>query len=389
MTEMIKLMSGTTPEMLHVDYWLKRCSGVRTERMTQQQIKTFNQRNLHKLAGEHILYDLAGLFDVYGYGVCVRRCIIWKTPHQIEPLSAIYVNEPVAVLDSKEGWYKIRCIYYEGWVCEECIALCADRLEWLQWQDMQKFLLITGDYIELPHRAAQQGTNAELAGLRLDMGVRLALVGSCAGKSVPGMYNNYIVRIPLRTERGRLTCAEAGIPVSCDVHMGYLAYSRENVLRQAFKTLGDVYGWGGSLYSRDCSALVMDVYRCFGILLPRDVSGQMKITACASIESGPEATAGLCQLKPGDILGFPGHTMLYAGYAGTHYVISAVGGIYTSAGRCSSEEQKTETACRLSPVRADSCVVSDLNVYRQDGRTWRESLTYIKIIAGKYIVCVS
>lgn len=378
MTEVVKLMSGTTPEMLHADYWLKRCSGIRNERMTQQQIKTFNERNLHKLAGEHIFYDLAGFFDVYGYGVCVRRCMIWKSPHQTEPLTAIYVNEPVVVLSEQDGWYLICCAYYEGWVCKDCIALCADRLEWLQWQEMPDFLMITGDYIELPHRAAQQEVAAGLAGLRLDMGVRLALVGSCAGDCVPGMYNNYIVRIPVRTQRGRLTCAEAGIPASCDVHIGYLTYNRENVLRQAFKTLGNVYGWGGSLYSRDCSALVMDVYRCFGILLPRDVSGQMMLTACGSVESGPEAAAVLGRLKPGDILGFPGHTMLYAGYAGTHYVISALGGFYTRVG----------AGRHLCPVRADSCVVSDLNVRRQDGRTWREALTYIKIIAGKYLGCV-
>lgn len=373
MTGMVKLMSGTTPEMLNVDYWLKRCGSARTERMTQQQIQVFNQRNLCRLAGENILYDLAGLFGVYGYGICVRRGLLWKTRGQSELLTAIYVNEPAVVLACEDDWYRIRCVYYEGWVHKECIALCEDRAEWLAWQEQPEFLMITGDYIELPCRAVQQDSKISLSGLRLDMGVRLALVGNCAGKSVPGMYNNYIVRIPVRTQRGQLTCVEAGIPASCDVHVGFLSYTRANILKQAFKTLGNVYGWGGSLYSRDCSALVMDVYRCFGLLLPRDVSGQMKITACCSVQVRENISTALGLLKPGDILGFPGHTMIYAGYAGEHYVISAVGGFYAMPGLC--------------PVRADSCVVSDLNVRRQDGRTWRESVTYIKMIAGKYVGC--
>lgn len=86
-------------------------------------------------------------------------------------------------------------------------------------------------------------------------------------------YDNYLVRLPVRRADRWLEYREAMVPVSADVCVGDLPYTHENVTAQAAKMRGEVYGWGGMLGGRDCSALVGDVYRCFGFRLPRDAAG--------------------------------------------------------------------------------------------------------------------
>lgn len=83
-------------------------------------------------------------------------------------------------------------------------------------------------------------------------------------------YDNYLVRLPVRRADGWLEYREAMVPVSADVCVGDLPYTHENVTAQAAKMRGEVYGWGGMLGGRDCSALVGDVYLRFGFRLPRD-----------------------------------------------------------------------------------------------------------------------
>ncbi|MBO5227774.1 MAG: C40 family peptidase [Lachnospiraceae bacterium] len=223
------------------------------------------------------------------------------------------------------------------------------------------------------------------------MGVKLELSDE---ECYEGMYYNYMVRIPVKNKCGELEYVVTGIPISMDVHVGYIPYNGANVLRQAFKTLGNVYGWGGTLNSRDCSALVMDIHRCFGLILPRDVSGQMQINSCRTIKFDDRAcecnqtrgTTGsreteqncrkyhkLCDLSAGDILGFPGHTMMYAGFDYnncTHYVISEMGSFYTFS---EGDAKK---------VTVNSCVLSDLSLMRENGLTWEQSLTYAKILGN-------
>ena len=59
-----------------------------------------------------------------------------------------------------------------------------------------------------------------------------------------------------------------------DVHQGYLDFTQAGIITQAFKCLGDRYGWGGMLKSPDCSAYALNVYRCFGLNIPRNTTWQ-------------------------------------------------------------------------------------------------------------------
>ena len=46
------------------------------------------------------------------------------------------------------------------------------------------------------------------------------------------------------------------------------------MLHQSFKFLGERYGWGHSYNARDCSGFVSEVYRSFGVQLPRNTRDQ-------------------------------------------------------------------------------------------------------------------
>ena len=56
----------------------------------------------------------------------------------------------------------------------------------------------------------------------------------------------------------------------------YLPLTRANLLRQGFKFLGERYGWGHSYNARDCSGFVSEVYRSFGVQLPRNTRDQAR-----------------------------------------------------------------------------------------------------------------
>ena len=45
--------------------------------------------------------------------------------------------------------------------------------------------------------------------------------------------------------------------------------------------MGDRYGWAGDLQANDCTGITREIYRCFGILMPRvgqsNVNGVYKV----------------------------------------------------------------------------------------------------------------
>ena len=133
---------------------------------------------------------------------------------------------------------------------------------------------------------------------------------------------------------------------------GFLPYTAENILKLAFSMLGEVYGWGGSLDSRDCSMMVHDIFACFGICLPKDTTGPQSLTGMdifmdLTSYSKEEKEQILTRLRPGAVLGFPGHVMIYLGKTGQdYYVISQTGHFY----------QKTDTGFEKVTVNSLSLI---------------------------------
>ncbi len=98
----------------------------------------------------------------------------------------------------------------------------------------------------------------------------------------------------------------------------YLPLTRANVIRQAFKFLGERYGWGHSYNARDCSGFVSEVYRSFGVQLPRNTRDQAVSPALNRFAFSPDDSHArrvevLKTLQVGDLIYIPGHVMMVIG----------------------------------------------------------------------------
>ena len=136
-----------------------------------------------------------------------------------------------------------------------------------------------------------------------------------------------------RAPDGSLEFVPALLPKTSETASGYLPLTAAHLLRQGFKFLGERYGWGHSYNARDCSGFVSEIYRSFGVTLPRntrDMAVSPALNRLAFGESDDRAArmAALRALEAGDLIFIPGHVMMVIGHLGDEpYVIHDTTGI--------------------------------------------------------------
>ena len=272
--------------------------------------------------------------------------------------TALFVGEPVAVLHQSldKNWLLVQNYHYTGWVKADALAI-GPREQVLAYASREPFLVVTG---------AQALTNytpqlAAISELQLDMGVRVPLLSAAeVGHNVHGQnpHASYIVELPVRNPAGLLELVPALIARNQDVRQGYLPYTTEQIVRQAFKYLGQRYGWGYDYNSVDCTGFLVDIFRTFGLLMPRN-SGQQgygdfgQNTRFAETAPHAEKLAAIRQAKVGDFIYRPGHVMLYLGESkGEPFVIHAVFDLayYTAAGEFYRGTLNSVSVTPLTPL---------------------------------------
>ena len=100
------------------------------------------------------------------------------------------------------------------------------------------------------------------------------------------------------------------------IHFGYLDMTQENILDQAKKLVGMAYGWGDSNGDMDCSSTMNAIYRCFGIVLPRNTSSMAQTgTQIVSLEgmTQEEKLEKIQAMNPGTLLVMKNHVVMYIG----------------------------------------------------------------------------
>lgn len=196
---------------------------------------------------------------------------------------------------------------------------------------------------------------------QLDMGTRVPLADVPPDRPVNGQhpYAAWILDLPVRNADGSLGFAPALLPRSADSSDAPLPLTRANLLRQAFKFLGERYGWGHSYNGRDCSGFVSDVYRSMGVQMPRNTGDQAKSPVFARTAFQPgdgraRRMAVVAALDVGDLIYIPGHVMMYIGEVdGMPYVIhDTSGGSYLDAqGRLRAMHLNGVSVTPLLPLR--------------------------------------
>lgn len=247
--------------------------------------------------------------------------------------TALFPTQAVAILhESKDRkWFFAVSYNYSAWVKKDAIAI-GKRQQILNYKQNRDFLVITGDKVFTSYNPY----NKNISQLQLEMGTKVPLVpANEVPKSIGGQntYTSYVISLPTRNEKGELKLAKALIPRKADVHQGYLPFTEQNLLSQSFKFLGERYGWGHSFNARDCTGFVGEVYKSFGILMPRNTGQQAKSKLGKNIHFTKAATRkeklqALSSLEVGDLIYIPGHVMMVIGYdAGKPYIIHDVSGL--------------------------------------------------------------
>jgi cell wall-associated NlpC family hydrolase len=172
--------------------------------------------------------------------------------------------------------------------------------------------------------------------LQLDMGTRVPLDTSVPpDQPVNGQspYTSWVLSLPVRGTDGTLSFHPALLQRNQDSAADYLPLTRANIIRQAFKFLGERYGWGHAYNGRDCSGFVSDVYRSMGVQMPRNTRDQsispgLAHTVYTDKDSHEARVKAAKALEVGDLVYIPGHVMMVIGKIdGEPYVIHDVGGM--------------------------------------------------------------
>jgi hypothetical protein len=262
--------------------------------------------------------------------------------------SSISPGSPIGIyhFSQDKGWAYVQTQMIRGWIRTDHLAIAKERSEVVDYEGAKDRLVVTGNFIHVfgdpsfqkSLFLSQMGDSFPLLGI-----LEIKMGNPC-----------YIISIPWREGDGQLTFRKGYIRRDEDVHRGFLSYTQVNLARQAFKMLNHPYGWGDRLGGRDCSRLIMDLFRTFGILMPRNSKEQARVGVDLGRVKGKSASEKrkvLGQAIPlVTTLRLPGHIMLYLGRdKGRHYVIHSLWGI--------QGPEKVETIGKV--------VVSDLSLGSQ------------------------
>ena len=288
--------------------------------------------------------------------------------------SAINVNEPFVirqkcVVDGKT-FYNGNTFNCSGWVSADCLAICSSKEEWLDsWKvniTSKDFIVVTQDKITLEPSIYLP----EISEVKLMMGTILKLVPD---NNMPqtvaerGTWNNYVVYLPTRDENGNYKKQHALISQHHNISVGFLPLTQANILDVAFSCLGNRYGWGGMLDSMDCSLYTRQIYRCFGLEIPRNTTWQTQIpdhVTDISKMTNEEKLNFFNTIPIGSLLMFKGHITMYIGNENSKaYVISDTGSLSDSIGE-------------LKVIGQMSVIINPLDVRRGDGTTWLANMVY-------------
>lgn len=312
--------------------------------------------------------------QVTRFGLVVRRASLRTFPTHLRVFNApgdtdidrfqetaLFPGTPVVIAhDSRDRkWWFVVSPLYAGWIERDAVAE-GSRSDVFDYVRREPALIVTG----ATARTVHVPDDPALSELQLDMGVRVPLLADAPPTAVINgqlAYAAWPVQLPVRTEQGQLAFAPALLPRAADVAEAPLPLSRRNLLRQAFKFLGERYGWGHDYNGRDCSGFVSEVYRSMGVLMPRNTSDQRRSPAFDRVDleaaTPQQRAAALRALQVGDLVYVPGHVMMVIGRErGEPWVIHDVHGVsvVNAQGTLQRLPLNAVSVTPLLPLRADA-----------------------------------
>lgn len=233
--------------------------------------------------------------------------------------SWIFSGTPVLIThyDKTKRWAHIQSGFVSGWILVSSVALVDEK----QIARLKKssYILSKRDNIPL-YAKGKFLTNARV-------GQIFPVVKSLKERD--------IVLVPMRDMQGRAQLVESTIAAQ-DIASFPRGFSQGRSADLINTMLGDKYGWGGYLASRDCSAFIRDIFANFGLYLPRNSRAQ------AQVKKSMQDLSHLSRKQKeryiiehgvpfGSVLYLKGHIMLYIGeYEGRAMVAHSAWSVKTS-----------------------------------------------------------
>jgi hypothetical protein len=400
------------PDLENIEFWLSRCPGCSQSLMSPAMVDSFNQQMLanrklyltdlqdfitnfdcFRLRGEieqniKVFAKPDKYYAHYGLplqarelnkiiantnldgivGECTPQYAVITSPARLRALptdevflesvqpdelefdqlqfSTLEINEPVYILhqSTDEQWYFVQSASVAGWAKASDVAI-TDSLEFFRILTAKNFLIVSGSIAKGYPIDVLQGPPTLFR-----MGTRLQIL-----EQIP---QNYLVEYPYREFDGSLAFGKAIINEAEPVSLGYSVYTSSNLLRTAFSALNNPYGWGGDYDASDCSSYIQEVFKVFGIQLPRNSSNQGicggRNSSFAKGENAERKLQVLRQAKPGaTLLRIPGHIMIFVGfYNNQPYVIHNIWAFR-------NQHENAETIYRIGKVAVTSLMLGE------------------------------
>jgi cell wall-associated NlpC family hydrolase len=304
------------------------------------------------------------------YGLVVRRAALRTFPTDLRVFghagdtdidrfqeTAEFPGTPVVIAHaSRDGqWLFVVSPRYAAWTRRENVAE-GSAAQVFGYVDRTPYRVVAASSV----RTVYTPERPEVSQLQLDMGTRVPLAtGLPPDQPVNGQtpYTSHVLELPYRRADGTLAFTPALLQKNADTVEDYLPLTPANLVRQAFKFLGERYGWGHAYDGRDCSGFVSDVYRSMGVDLPRNTSRQavspaLEHRAFTAADGHAARMQAVKQLQTGDLIYIPGHVMMMLGwYRGQPYVIHDTGGMtYRDGGRLRSVRLNAVSVTPLLPL---------------------------------------
>ncbi len=171
-------------------------------------------------------------------------------------IGVLKIGKPVMILHlSRSGEYMfVLCEEGYGWLRSEDVAY-GSQIEIDEFVNARDFVIATADRV--PFYTDESCT---CASGWFGMGACLPLVSKS---------NPRLLKVPFRRMNGQFTTETAWLKENDDIHVGFLPYTRRNIVVTAFKLLDNPYDWSGAWFGRQHETTYRDIFACFGFNLPK------------------------------------------------------------------------------------------------------------------------
>jgi hypothetical protein len=335
---------GPTLSRAQVASWIKKVSRMPDKTLLDEHDQPIPAATLNAIVSNVALDQIPAQVTAR-YGLTVHRVSLRSFPTKLRAFpgkglqdfeafqeSALFPGDPVAIVHtSLDGqWFFIVSPRYAAWVESSAIAV-GHRDDVLAYAAKAPYRVVTGDKL----RTVYTPEAPDVSELQLDMGTRIPLAQLPPDQPVngEGPYESWTLNLPVRASDGSLRFQPALLQRKLDSNADYLPLTQANIVRQAFKFLGERYGWGHLYNGRDCSGFVSDVYRSMGVQMPRNTGDQSRspvlhFRAFTDQDDHAARMQAIAEAQVGDLIYIPGHVMMFLGWNdGQPYVIHDVGGL--------------------------------------------------------------